>query len=204
MHQFVVEQSGFESARLLSSTVSRGDHTALFHVEGWPPEPYEAELAAVETVDEYALSRQSGRSFAVYVREELAAHDRAVVESFGKRGLATLYPVVYDADGSMRITLVGPSATLQSAIDELPESVSADVRNVGAYGARRVGGTSELTDRQTEAVVAAVECGYYEDPRRGSVEEVADELGCAPGTAAEHLRRAERTVMRSRVARRVE
>lgn len=204
MHQFVVEREGYDAARLLSSAVTDGVHTALFHVEGWPPDPYEAELNAVETVHEYALSRQSDRSFAVYVREELAAHDRAVVESFGKRGLATLYPVVYDADGTMRITLVGPSATLQSAIDELPDGISADVRNVGAYDRRRVGGGSELTDRQVEAVVAAVECGYYDDPRRGSVADVADELGCAPGTAAEHLRRAERTVMRSRVARRVE
>ncbi|MFC4249281.1 helix-turn-helix domain-containing protein [Natribaculum luteum] len=35
------------------------------------------------------------------------------------------------------------------------------------------------------------------DLRREPVEDVADELGCASGTAAEHLRKAEQTVIDS-------
>ena len=200
MHEFVVTRDGYESARLLSSTVTDGVHTALFHIVGWPTEPYEAELEAVETVTEYAISAESDRAFSVYVREDLPPHDSAVVDAFGQEGLATLYPVVYAADGTMELTLVGPGTTLQTTLAELPDDVDADVRNVGDYDARRVGESSDLTERQTAAVVAAVELGYYREPREANVADVATALDCAPGTAAEHLRRAERTVMRAHVA----
>jgi hypothetical protein len=46
-----------------------------------------------------------------------------------------------------------------------------------------------------DSVETVVEYGYYEEPRLESVADVADELGCSPGTAAEHLRRAEASVM---------
>ncbi|MFC7174018.1 helix-turn-helix domain-containing protein [Haloplanus litoreus] len=45
-------------------------------------------------------------------------------------------------------------------------------------------------------------CGYYDSPREGSVADVAATLDVAPGTAAEHLRKAEATVMRAAVGRR--
>jgi predicted DNA binding protein len=120
--------------------------------------------------------------------------DRELTDALGRPGLVTLLPVRYDADGTVTITLVGPSGTIQDALDAAPEAV-VDVREVGSYHARRIGGRSDLTDRQTEAVGAAVELGYYEDPRAASVADVGEAIGCAPGTAAEHLRRAERTVM---------
>ncbi|MFB6143051.1 MAG: helix-turn-helix domain-containing protein [Halorientalis sp.] len=203
MHQFVVEREGFERTRLLGSAVTGGVHTALFHVEGWPPEPYEDALSAVGTVEEYALARQSEGTFSVYVRERLRDSDRELTDALGRIGLVVLFPVVYRADGTVRVTLVGPGATLQSALENTPEGVTADVRDIGAYDARRVGGGRALTDRQAEAVAAAVDCGYYDDPRAGSVADVAEALGCAPSTAAEHLRRAERTAMADRVSDRM-
>ncbi len=199
MHQYVVETDGFEASRLIASTLVDGRHTALFHVDGWPPEPYEAALADVDTVLEYAISRQSDRTFAVYVREALRDHDRELTDAFARPGLVTLLPVAYRADGTVTVTLVGPGDAIQTAIDDAPDA-TLDVREIGSYHTRRIGGRSDLTDRQAEAVAAAVELGYYEDPRAASVADVGDAMGCAPGTAAEHLRRAERTVMAGHVA----
>lgn len=48
-----------------------------------------------------------------------------------------------------------------------------------------------LTARQREAVEAALSLGYYDIPREASYEDVAEAMGCAPSTAAEHLRKAE-------------
>lgn len=195
MHQFVVETEGYEGTRLLASTFSDGVLTALFQVDGWPPGPYEGALAAVDAIEEYAVSPQADGTFAVYVRDRLADHDRELIGAFGRVGLVVCYPVVYPADGTVLFTVVGPSETLQTALAETPAGMSVSVERIGDYDRRRIGGDRALTDRQAEAVAAAVDCGYYENPRDGSVADVAERLDCTPSTAAEHLRRAERTVM---------
>ena len=200
MHRFVAERDGYEAARLLGSTLGDGVHTALFHVEGWPPDPYEERLSEVPSVGKYAISTQSDRTFSVYVREELDEHDRGITAAFRRAGLVVVLPVVYRSTGEITVTLVGPSATLQTAIENVPTGISVDLRDIGGYDARRIDSRRDLTERQAEAVAAAVECGYYAAPRAGSVADVAESIGCAPSTAAEHLRRAERTVMRSHVA----
>lgn len=197
MHQFVVDREGYEAARLLGSTLSNEIHTALFHVEGWPPDSYEKRLREIRSIEDYAISTQSDRTFSVYVREKLDEHDRGITDAFRQAGLVIVLPVVYRSNGEMTVTLVGPAATLQTAIEDVPTDIAVDLRDIGSYDSRRIGNRRDLTTRQAEAVTAAVECEYYENPRAGSVEDVAESLGCAPSTAAEHLRRAERTVMRS-------
>lgn len=44
---------------------------------------------------------------------------------------------------------------------------------------------------------AALEAGYYAVPREASRADVAAALGCAPSTASEHLRKAERRLVRT-------
>jgi predicted DNA binding protein len=46
-----------------------------------------------------------------------------------------------------------------------------------------------LSPKQREALVAAVELGYYEVPRQASLSDVADELGVSSQAASERLRR---------------
>ena len=137
----------------------------------------------------------------MYGCEKLGEHGREITDAFGQAGLVVLFPVVYRPDGEITVTLVGPSTTLQTAIENVPAGIAVDLQDIGDYDSRRIGNRRDLTARQAEAVAAAVECEYYENPRAGSVEDVAELIGCAPSTAAEHLRRAERTVMRSHVAR---
>ena len=75
MHQFIVEHDGYGTVRLLGSTPRDGTHTALFHIEGWPPDHYEDRPCAVPSVEEYDLSEQSNWTFSVYVREHLILSD---------------------------------------------------------------------------------------------------------------------------------
>ncbi|MEF8907032.1 MAG: helix-turn-helix domain-containing protein [Haloarculaceae archaeon] len=195
MHQFVVEREGYSVSRLLEYTPSvEGTRSFLFHVEG-AVEPYESALSSVPGLAEYALSPCPDESFYLYVRERLRDRDQQLVGAFTQPGLVGMTPVEYRADGTVRATVVGPADRLQTAVEETPDDMDVEVLEIGEYGARGLGAGSDLTDRQYEAVVAAVDAGYYETPREGSVEDVGERLDCAPGTAAELLRRAERTVM---------
>lgn len=54
---------------------------------------------------------------------------------------------------------------------------------------------AELTTRQRDALVTAIDLGYYGTDRQTTVEEIAAEMGVAPTTAWEHLARAESKVM---------
>jgi len=55
----------------------------------------------------------------------------------------------------------------------------------------------DLSERQAEALVTALEAGYYEIPREVTTAEVAEALGVTRRTAEEHLRRAENKLVES-------
>lgn len=195
MHQFVVERDGYSASRLLEYAAPPDAVPAfLFHVDG-PVEPYASALADVPSVHEYELSACPDDSFYLYVREDLPERSRAFVDAFSQPGLVGVMPVEYRADGSVRVTAVGPADRLQAAVDGTPEGMTVEVLSIGEYDARRLDAGSGLTDRQFEAVAAAVDLGYYDEPRRATVADVGETLDCAAGTAAELLRRAERSVM---------
>lgn len=56
---------------------------------------------------------------------------------------------------------------------------------------------SGLSDRQLECVIAAINHGYYDTPRRCTLSELADHLGIAKSTCSETLHRAEETIVKS-------
>lgn len=57
-----------------------------------------------------------------------------------------------------------------------------------------------LTDNQREALRTAYELGYFEIPRRASLEDVAGELGVSASSVSERLRRAQTHLIESTVA----
>ncbi|MFD1684858.1 helix-turn-helix domain-containing protein [Halobellus litoreus] len=57
-----------------------------------------------------------------------------------------------------------------------------------------------LTDRQHEALRTAYELGYFDIPRKASLEDVAAELGISPSSVSERLRRAQTQLIEETVA----
>lgn len=199
MHQFLVDHDDYSAARLLAREATADRHALLVHVEG-PETPYREALDDRAVVEEYVLDTCPDDSFYLYVRERLTDDDHAFAAAFSQPGLLLVMPVVYRADGTVHVTAVGPAAAVGSAVEEIPETMGVEVRAVGDYLAGRVDDRLELTQRQFEAVQVAVETGYYGTTREATLSAVADRLDCATGTAAELLRRAERTVMSNLVA----
>lgn len=64
------------------------------------------------------------------------------------------------------------------------------------YVREGIGVEHPLPERQREVLLAAVERGYYDTPRRCSLTDLADDLGIAKSTAGETLHRAEETVIK--------
>lgn len=188
MHRFVCESPAVEREILLEWKVEDGARTLLLFVEG-ERTAYETALAERPDVDEYDITAESDEGFYLYVRGPNREVEGEVFGALSRGPVVVASPVEFRDDRTMRLTLVGPSADLQAALDGLPAELSVDVQSVGEYGGR-VGRT--LTDRQRAAMRAAWDCGYYAVPREAGIEAVASELDCAVSTASTLLRRAER------------
>lgn len=107
--------------------------------------------------------------------------------------VAGAFPIEFD-DGEPILTLVGTRTQFTEVMSSLPDGLDYEVRSTG--GASPVAGRlfSSLTVRQQEVLATAVECGYYDNPRQATHEDVAAELSLAAGTVGDHLRSIEARV----------
>lgn len=177
-----------------------GPDTMLFYAEG-DCEAFVDALAATDRIVDFEVTPLDESSCYAYVREEMSGFDVRLQEAFEAPGLLVVPPVEFRSDGTARVTVVGEPEALQAAIDDVPAAASVDVERVGEYDGSPPAVGADLTDRQREAAAAALDVGYYDVPRSGSLSAVADELDCAPGTASEHLRKAERAALSAAIDR---
>jgi len=169
-------------------------NTMVFRVRG-DPEPFREKLESRAATVAYSLTPPSEGVFYCCVRDRVTEADRGYIDAFAQGTLVVVPPVEFAPNGTTELTLVGTPSDLDAAVTELPDGLRATVESIGPYRRRAGASAPRLTDRQREAVAAAVDRGYYDSPREGTVADVAADLGISPGTAAEHLRKAEATVM---------
>ncbi|QIO24562.1 helix-turn-helix domain-containing protein [Haloarcula sp. JP-L23] len=108
-------------------------------------------------------------------------------------GVVFLPPVVFEASGAVEFEAVGDSGALSAFYDDLRALGDVTIEWVREF--HRMRSNARLTTRQRTALETALSVGYYEVPRTGTVQDVAEELGCAHSTAGELLRRAEAAVV---------
>lgn len=105
-------------------------------------------------------------------------------------------PMEYADRGALRVTAIGTLETFREAMAEMTEEVGLRLLGTGDYVPTDDGLYAQLTERQREILAAAVEVGYYEEPRQANYQDIADELGISTGTVGEHLRKIESTVLK--------
>lgn len=194
MERFLREADAVEREELITWNVTPdGIEYALFYVDG-DLDRYGERIDDVDSVVDYSLTPVDESSFYSYVCQETREADATLRSAFARRNLVVVPPVSYDAEG-MHLTAVGAGEDLTAMVDAVPDAIDVTVEGVGDYDRRHGSPAAGLTDRQLEAVEAAVALGYYAVPREGSLEAVADALDCAPSTASTLLRKAERAVM---------
>ena len=196
MQEFLREGDAIEREELVAWNLMRDRDVefALFYVVG-DQSAYRREIETVDSVPRYTLSSVDDGSFYAYVCQETREADDAFRAAFADLELVVLPPIVYDHRGDVHMTVVGEADSFGRLVEGLPEGMDADVRSLGRYDRRHGAVTADLTDRQYEAVEAAVRAGYYDTPARADLADVGAALDCAPSTASNLLSRAEAAVL---------
>ena len=195
VHRRLTRDEALVNDQLLHShRADDGRATLLFYVEG-DRDAYAEALEETDRIVDYRITPLDDEACYAYIRERSSEFDMRLEDTFQRPGLLVIPPVEFHSDGTARLTAVGEPEALQTALEDLPGNTQVDIERVGDYGTPEVTAGVDLTDRQFEAVVAAFDAGYYDVPRAGTIEEVGERLDCAPGTASEHLRKAERAAM---------
>ncbi|ELZ98182.1 HTH DNA-binding protein [Haloferax mucosum ATCC BAA-1512] len=164
-------------------------------------------LARVRDTVGVETSVERDDELVVVTADCLRHHEIDDIEGYlQKHGLLLLPPLRY-RDGAKVCRLLAVSAdALTACFRDLIDSgfdVSVESKRETSFASgdgpllAPVDAMPALTGRQREALRLAYEHGYYELPRETGTEAIATQMGISRRTAEEHLRRAERKVMKS-------
>ncbi len=109
--------------------------------------------------------------------------------------IAVLPPYTFSEDG-ISITLRGVSSGISKFLALAREIIPPDSIKVINEGESEDGPRSLLGSKQWQVVQAAVQWGYYDDPKGVSMRQMSERLNMARSTLGEHLHNAEATIMR--------
>lgn len=187
---------------IYTATLHKRHYIGLIRLQGGVTEVAEAlELVQnaayhtdVEVVQHHDQNGQAGMS--IFVAAELT--ERTPLTVLLENGYLPLDPTVLRDGREYFDLLLRDRERLVDLVDRLNEvgevtieRVVCDVETpVQPKPAAWVALLESLTDRQLTILAAAVEAGYFEVPRRATLEDLATEFGLEKSTVSEHLRRA--------------
>ncbi|WP_049915647.1 helix-turn-helix domain-containing protein [Natrialba taiwanensis] len=196
MYGVMTEASFVERATAVQWNYT-GDALGILHYVVGDADALERAMQEIPEVVGYDMERIDERSCYVYVRDATTDSLQEMFSPISSGGLIVVPPIEYEPDGTVVLSVFGPDDEVQDAIEAISVPVEVTIEAVGSLAGTTAVIKGHLTDRQCEVVETAVELGYYDIPRSTSQEDIAAELGCAPSTIAEHLRKAEARILRS-------
>lgn len=174
---------------------ARADGTTvlLYRVVG-DGDAFSDALAEEPDIHDQEVVDLAGDGYHAFIQAESTEEGNALLEVAHEHALIIDTPLEF-TEGGLRATLVGTHENLRAALGAMPDSVEFSVGNAGTYVPGSEDLLSPLTDRQLEVFETAVQEGYYDVPRQATHKDIAENLGCAPSTVDEHLRKAESRVV---------
>lgn len=171
------------------------DGLGIMHYVHGDAERFAGRLEQIDDVKQYDLTEISDQAFYAYLQCDL--HDPAsrVFSALTQGRLVVNHPIEWTENGSSLVSLVGTSDEIQAAIEDIPDPISVTMNRIGGLQQATEAVEGLLSDRQREAIETALSLGYYERPRDAKLEDVAERMGCARSTAAEHLRKSESKIL---------
>ncbi|QLK25714.1 helix-turn-helix domain-containing protein [Natrinema zhouii] len=197
VHTAMTERAFVDRVQMLHWNIVDVDVPAiLFYIVGDAGRLADA-LESIPETEAFSITRIDDRRLYCYTQGRTTELERTLYDAFTRDGLVVLPPLTYRDDGGVRFEVVGEADALRTALATVPDGIDVAVERVGEYDTPRETVDAALTSRQRETVRTALAAGYYETPRRATIEDVAAELGCARSTAAEHLQKAESRIIRT-------
>ena len=103
-------------------------------------------------------------------------------------------------DGKIRIVVLGETGELRKLLRQMTEGgMEYKVLDVSDARFEPNSPISMLTPTQRKTLLTAFDGGYYDLPRKIDSSRIAGKLGLDKSTVAEHLRKAERTLMKQMI-----
>nr|WP_236045036.1 helix-turn-helix domain-containing protein [Halomicroarcula nitratireducens] len=171
------------------------DKTVLTFAEGsGNRDRYEEIMSSSPSVHNYLVSGDD-RWMAVS-QFEPTEPVRRILEWHQRADIVIETPILFGADGTQKITIIGDESAFRTLFDEAEAmaSLEFEIVETGEYEPDTQQFTRSLTSRQEEVLAAAVEVGYYRAPREATHEDIAEAVGLAPSTVGDHLRKIEERV----------
>lgn len=167
----------------------------LIYIEG-DIDTFRNQIQQKPEVLDFEIMITDDSCFYTYFQTELNGISKQLFATLTRGSLLMVPPYNY-GDGSVTISLFGPTDEVQEAVAQVPDPFEVTINEVS--GMEATPGLTEplLSERQYDALEAATDIGYYDIPRQGTYEDIAARIGCAPSTAAEHLRKAESKIIRA-------
>ncbi len=172
-----------------------GSAVTLYEVEGDEGD-VRAILEASPHVTSFHLT-PSGPHLQGFVHFQPGPLVEALLRVRQRHELLLQMPLEYTDEGALRLVVVGDLETIRRAVPDVPEGLGLELQQVSEYEPDVSWLYADLTEGQQRTLRAAVEHGYYEEPRRVGYRELAEELDLSPATVGEHLRKAEAKVLGS-------
>lgn len=186
-----------EETRLVDWSMTASKQSTLLYTVDGDPTTFAERAADTAGIDSVELSEtiRERTSVLVVMRPLETPLFAAIQQASTQPGLIVRKPIIY-RDWTMSARIVGDAEALQHALDAAPDSVEVRIDEISRLRGDADDPAVQLSDRQREAVTAALELGYYNQPRGATHQDVAAELDCAPSTASDHLQKAEAAIVR--------
>lgn len=190
IHRGIVEAGTIPSAKLLQWG-PRDDVTTLSWFDG-DRETVRSILEGIDSVTTIHLSSVASGTYAVIDQSNYEL-ESSILALLSRSSVVFVPPVTFLDTGEVRFEAVGESSVLGEFYRRLRETLDVAIESIHEYHGRP--SPVSITERQSSALETALGIGYYDVPRTGSIDDLASELGCAPSTAGELLRKAEAAVI---------
>ncbi len=153
-------------------------------------------LASPSITQILPLSQEADGSYTVYAEGRPLGWVAGGLSSVARSSGVQMYDIFELQRGTLKVSYIGSDSQIRKFMKELTRSgVDHKVLSLGDARFSEDSPMYALTERQRKVIVSAFNLGYFDVPRRISVEDLSRHVGLKKSAVNEHIRKAERRLL---------